>query len=168
MRSFTEDCVPPGRIGFLPAMTGGVLYIEEYAFFRILNVIVWLDINNLFIVTSDITTSTSYLFEPEGPSNYYGIDDDELYNLAEDMIRTEPGDLLAYCEKWVDFQERFIELEPVIPIYSNIYFDFYPRVLQNYAIPNYTSWAQAVVPAFMDDIPEEEEAAEEEEDVFND
>ena len=127
------------------------------------------DYDLIFLATDfKVLYDPSKQFEPEGPSNYYGIDDDELYDLAEDMIRTEPGDLLTYCEKWVDFQERFIELEPIIPIYSNIYFDFYPRVLQNYAIPNYTSWAQAVVPAFMDDIPEEEEVAEEEEDVFND
>ena len=127
------------------------------------------DYDMIFLATDfKVLYDPSYQFEPDGTYNYYGIDDDELYDLAQDMIRTEPGNLLDYCGKWIDFQERFIELEPIIPIYSNIYFDFYPRVLQNYAIPNYTSWAQAVVPAFMDDIPEEDEVAEAEEDVFND
>ena len=41
------------------------------------------------------------------------------YALAMDMRRTDSGDTLAYCRKWVAFQERFQEIEPVIPIYSN-------------------------------------------------
>ena len=107
------------------------------------------------------------LFEPDGAYNYYGVDDRELYDLAVDMIRTEPGDLLGYCRKWVAFQERFAEIEPVIPIYSNIYFDFYPRVLQDYVISDYSTWSQAIVPAVMSDIPETDEV-EEDEDVFLD
>ena len=125
------------------------------------------DYDMIFLASNfDILFDPSRNFEPDGASNYFGIEDEELYELAQDMIRTEAGDLLDYCEKWMEFQQRFVEVEPVIPIYSNIYFDFYPRVLQNYHIADYSSWAQAVVPAFMNDIPEEELPMEEEENVF--
>lgn len=126
------------------------------------------DWDMLFVATDfNVLFEPSPQFEPNGEHNYFGVNDDRLYSLAQDMIRTEPGDLLSYCEKWLAFQMRFNEVEPVIPVYSNIYFDFYPRVLQEYAIADYSTWAHAIVPAYMADIPEEEEVAEEE-DVFLD
>ena len=78
------------------------------------------------------------------------------------MRRTEPGDLLGYCTKWLQFQERFMEQLPMLPIYSNVYFDFYPEVLHDYRIAENISWPQAIVAAYMADyVPETEEAAEE-------
>ena len=47
----------------------------------------------------------------------------------------------------------------MIPVYSNVYYDFHPEVLQNYKITQYLSWSDAVVGAFFSDLPEE--AAEE-------
>ena len=73
----------------------------------------------------------------------------ELYALSLDMDRTEPGDILSYMKKWVLFQQRFSELLPLIPIYTNIYFDFYTRELTDYWIEENVSWAQAIVPARM-------------------
>ena len=90
------------------------------------------------------------------------LEDDELWQLAVDMRRTEPGDLLGYCTKWLQFQERFMEQLPLLPIYSNVYFDFYPEVLHDYRIAENISWPQAIVAAYMADyVPETEEAAEE-------
>ena len=127
------------------------------------------DYDMIFLATDfNVLFDPSPSFEPDGDSNYFGVEDAELYDLAQDMIRTEPGELLEYCEKWLAFQERFNEVEPVIPVYSNIYFDFYPRVLQGYNIADYATWSQAVVPAFMSDIPEAEETLEEGEEVFLD
>ena len=81
------------------------------------------------------------------------IDDEELYNLAVDMRRTEPGDMLTYMKKWVAFEERFEEVVPCIPVYSNVYFDFYPRELHNYNISSTISWGQAIVEAYLSDAP---------------
>ena len=120
------------------------------------------DYDMIFLASNfDVKFDPSPLFNPEGESNYIGSDDRQLYTLARSMIRTKAGDLLTYCKKWLSFQERFIELEPMIPVYSNIYFDFYPKVLQDYNVSAYSTWAQAVVPAFMSDIPEEDLMAEE-------
>ena len=52
-------------------------------------------------------------------------DDEDLYWRAENMRKTEPGDIYDYVSKWVSFQERYNEVLPTIPVYSNIYFDFY-------------------------------------------
>lgn len=66
--------------------------------------------------------------------NRTGIRDKKLYQLAVDMRKTEPGDVLSYCQKWVAFQERWTEVLPAIPVYSNVYFDFYTTRLQNYRV----------------------------------
>ena len=94
--------------------------------------------------------------------------DDELYALAVAMRRTEPGDLLTYCENWLAFQQRFMLSLPAIPIYSNVYFDFYPQILHNYVINANASWPQAINAAYLDEYAEEtEEELAGEEDVFN-
>ncbi len=126
------------------------------------------DYDMIFLASDfDVKFDPSPLFNPEGDSNYIGSDDDELYTLARSMIQTKAGDLMAYCEKWLAFQELFIELEPLIPVYSNIYFDFYPKVLQDYNVSEYTTWAQAIVPAFMSDIPDDLLEAEEEDEFID-
>ena len=92
-----------------------------------------------------------------------GLVDDELYEMAVDMRKTEPGDLLGYCTKWLKFQKRFAEQMPVLPVYSNVYFDFYPLVLHEYHIADSISWPQTIVGAYLSDyIPEEEAETEEE------
>ncbi len=108
----------------------------------------------------DVMFDPSPLFAPGSVTNTTGINDEELYNLAADMKKTEPGDLLDYCKKWVLFLKRFAELEPMIPVYSNVYVDFYPDVLQGYLINENISWAVAIVPSYLSDPPEEVPAEE--------
>ncbi len=94
-------------------------------------------------------------------------DDAELYEDAVDMRKTEPGDVYNYVRKWVTFQERYNEVLPTIPVYSNIYFDFYNPYLQNYFITAHVTWTQAILEAVwgMDAVEEaqEEDALAEEE-----
>ena len=65
------------------------------------------------------------------------------------MRKTEPGDVLSYCQKWVAFQERWTEVLPAIPVYSNVYFDFYTTRLQNYRVTENQTWTQAIVAAAL-------------------
>ena len=88
--------------------------------------------------------------------NTTNLEDEELYEIALDMRRTEPGDTLDYCKKWVAFQERFAEVLPTIPLYSNVYFDFYPRTLHDYEISSNLTWGQAIVKAYLSDVSEED------------
>lgn len=94
-------------------------------------------------------------FEPGGAYNFIGSDDEELYELAVNLSQTAPGALLEYCEKWMDFQERFMAVEPLIPVYSNNYFDFYTNALADYHIKQYSSWSKAVLAAIMQGESEE-------------
>ena len=86
------------------------------------------------------------------------------YHYAVLMRRTEPGDLLQYCKYWLEFQKRFAEVLPMIPLYSNVYFDFYTNTLHDYAVDAVSTWAQAIVPAYLaeyvEEVPEEAEGAE--------
>ena len=84
---------------------------------------------------------------------------EDLYEAAVDMRRTEPGDYLEYAKKWVKFEELFSEDIPMLPVYSNIYFDFFTKYLRDYAISNNDTWSQAIVDAYLaaDPIESEEE-----------
>ncbi len=99
-------------------------------------------------------------------SNYQAIDDPKLYELAKDMSMTEPGDVLTYCQKWLAFQEYWMEALPAIPVYSNAYFDFYTNTLQNYIISSSATWSQAIVDAYLSDPAEEDEEGLLEDDEF--
>lgn len=90
-------------------------------------------------------------FEVNGFANYTRVQDAELYQLALDMRRTEAGDLLGYCQKWLAFQKRFAEVLPAIPVYSNNYTDVYTDRLQGYDITANPSWGLAVVGAQLGD-----------------
>ena len=114
----------------------------------------------------DVMYDPSPLFRPDSATNTTGIRDQALYDLAADMKKTEQGDLLTYCQKWIAFLKRFAEVEPMIPVYSNVYFDFYPDVLQEYNITTNVTWSEAIVSAYLSDPPEEPEEAEEAEDEF--
>ena len=125
-----------------------------------------------------LATNFNYVFEPsstfsiedayQGENNRTGIVDKKLYELAVDMRKTEPGDVLSYCQKWVAFQEYYSEVLPTVPVYSNVYFDFYTPNLQEYYVGANASWAQAIVGAYLGDVMEVEEEVVEEEAEFID
>ncbi len=75
--------------------------------------------------------------------------DAELYRRALAMRETEPGEVLSYMQKWVLFQQRFNEILPMIPVYSNTYFDFYTDALQEYDIEQSSTWAEAILGASL-------------------
>ena len=96
-------------------------------------------------------------------------DDEDLYWRAENMRKTEPGDIYDYVSKWISFQERYNEVLPTIPIYSNIYFDFYTNQLQNYHITAHVTWTQAILEAYWGEAETAEKTEEElAEDEFGD
>lgn len=78
----------------------------------------------------------------------------EVYDLATDMIRTKPGDIKSFIAKWITLQEKISETLPLIPVYSNEYYDFYTKELHDYHITEYTTWAEAIVKSYFSDIEE--------------
>ncbi len=85
---------------------------------------------------------------------------DDLYEAAVDMRRTEPGDYLEYAKKWVKFEEMFSEDIPMLPVYSNIYFDFFTKYLRDYSISHNDTWSQAIIDAYLGADPIEVEEDE--------
>ncbi len=75
----------------------------------------------------------------------------ELYAMAAEMERTDPNDLSGYLAKWIALQQRITETLPLLPIYSNIYFDFYTRELHDYRITQAITWGEAIVGSYMSD-----------------
>ncbi len=82
------------------------------------------------------------------------VKDRELYDLAVQMRSTEPGNVLAYMQAWVAFQERFNEELPLIPLYSNVYFDFYTSLMHDYDVAQSSTWSEALIGAVKAEIPE--------------
>ena len=87
------------------------------------------------------------VFRPAGDSEIARTDA-ELYGLSREMIRTDPEDVAGFLTKWVALQERISETLPLIPIYSNMYFDFYTSELRGYSVQA-ASWADAILTAYM-------------------
>lgn len=127
------------------------------------------DCDMIYLATNyDEVFEPSPFFDPKdadlGKTNYTAINDQKLYDLAFDMSATEPGNALEYIQKWLKFQEQFEETLPFIPVYGNVYFDFYTQCLHEYIISQNVTWTEAVIPAYMSDPmivdPDLEEEAE--------
>ncbi len=79
----------------------------------------------------------------------------ELYEKTVDLRQTQPGAVLDYVRNWIRFQEVFSKVLPIIPIYSNIYFDFFTPELTNYHADANVTWAEAIVEARLGAAEEE-------------
>lgn len=109
------------------------------------------------IVDPSITYSTDPTPDHLIWNNTYS-DDEELWELAVDMRKTVPENYYDYIVKWIRFQERYNEVLPAIPLYSNIYFDFFTDQLQNYEITAHVTWSQAILQSYFGEpLPEPEE-----------
>ncbi|MCL2811527.1 MAG: ABC transporter substrate-binding protein [Clostridia bacterium] len=93
----------------------------------------------------------------QGESNKTGLQDEELMNLALAMRQTPVRDSDTYVERWLAFQDRFTELQPMVPLFSSVYFDFFRSDLQRYFSNAYFSWATAIVYAYVGEPPEMDE-----------
>ncbi len=102
--------------------------------------------------------------------NYTEVNDEVLHKSTIDMRCTAPGNALEYCQKWLEFQKCFMDSVPMIPLYSNVYFDFSSGVLHHYYPNESVSWSRAILSSFLSDQddPEEEEETDEEEELGED
>ncbi len=81
----------------------------------------------------------------QGQRNLTGLDDPVLLHLSEQMRTTAPGDNTVYENKWLQFQQRFVDQLPMLPLYSNVYYDAFAQDLVNYHPEAHFSWAQAIL-----------------------
>ena len=108
-----------------------------------------------FMATNFVSTFDPYLVflgnpELQGAVNTSGIVDEKLVKRAWEMRCTPPGDLATFEQRWLKMQERFNEVLPTMPIYSNLYYDFHTRALTNYRTDAEYSWPVAILYAEWD------------------
>ncbi|MFA7533377.1 MAG: ABC transporter substrate-binding protein, partial [Tissierellaceae bacterium] len=75
--------------------------------------------------------------------------DEELERLAIDMVLTPSEDREAFKSKFVDFIVRWNELLPDLPLYSNMYHDFYNEKLKNYNMNPLVRISQALLYSYV-------------------
>ncbi len=59
------------------------------------------------------------------------LSDETLDELIIEMRETSPDDTEAYLDAWVNYQVRWNELMPQVPLYSNEYYDIYHNYVDN-------------------------------------
>jgi len=110
---------------------------------------------NMFFLASNFESifDPYYTFnvadEYQGFVNTTGVRDGELMNIAKQMRETSVSQRREYVEHWLKFQTRFVEVMPLVPLYSNVYFDFYPAELFSFDITEYVSWAEAILYSYF-------------------
>lgn len=110
---------------------------------------------DLFFLGSNFThlfdPSNTYLIgeEYQGTMNTSGIQDEKLAQLAKNITRDQPGNRNAYLRRWMEFQEYWSEVLPMIPLYSNTYHDLYTADLVGYFPQFYWNWGSAILYASL-------------------
>jgi peptide/nickel transport system substrate-binding protein len=103
---------------------------------------------NLATTWSSPAVSPWFAFSPDpdlqGTWNTNRINDPELYRLARAMKETEPGDTVYWDRRWLEFQLRFNYILPELPLYSDLYYDFYPTNLENFNTTPFNQWPSAI------------------------
>lgn len=110
---------------------------------------------NLFFLGSNFT----FLFDPyytyhtdeayQGVINCSGLRDIKLQDLANNMRSTPSCDKDIYLSRWLDFQRYWVEVLPMVPLYSNIYHDVFVPQLENYHPEAHWGWAAAIIYASL-------------------
>lgn len=58
-------------------------------------------------------------------ANTWRVNDAQIDKLSEEMRKTESSDTEAFANKWLAYQVRFNEILPILPLYSNTYYNAY-------------------------------------------
>lgn len=98
--------------------------------------------------------STTYTTDPEmikaGYNDNY-IVDEELEAAAKAMVNLDPEDTDAYKENFVKFISRWNELLPDLPLYSNIYHDFFDEKLKDYDTNDLVRISDSLLYAYVEE-----------------
>lgn len=97
---------------------------------------------------NDVTTDESMI---KRGFNVNRIKDAELEQAALDMVYINPGDNDAFKENFVKFIVKWNDLLPDLPLYSNLYHDFYNEKLKDYEPTAYHEVARALIYAYVEE-----------------
>lgn len=117
---------------------------------------------NMFALATNFTHVFDPIYTWDGEAQYQGylnttgIDSARLARQAARLRGTTPGDTERYLQRWQQLMTIFNDELPAIPLYSNMYFDFYANRVQNYAANAHWSWSAAILYTWVAE-PEEAE-----------
>jgi peptide/nickel transport system substrate-binding protein len=96
-----------------------------------------------------------YYYRPDpadfGTWNGNWIIDHTLNDITQDMAITTPGDKASFFAKWMEFVKHYNAVLPSIPLYSDIYFDFFNEKLIGYRRTALYPWHQSMLRAAVVD-----------------
>ena len=107
----------------------------------------------MFNLGTGFATTQAYWYYYSTDPEYFGtyntnfIADKELESIALDMKKTDPTDLAGWVEKWIRFEKRWNYLLPDIPLYSDMYHDFFNPRIVGYESSSTWDWRYAIVRA---------------------
>jgi len=106
-----------------------------------------------------LATNFAMVFDPyytfntdeayQGSLNTSGIADEKLMELAKELRETEAGDVETYTERWLELMKHYSDVLPTLPIYSNVYYDFFANDLMDFAPNAHWSWPSAIMYAYF-------------------
>lgn len=102
----------------------------------------------IYDLTKDYTTDCEMV--KAGYNNNF-LADKDLENAAKDMVKLNPKDKEEYKANFVKFITKWNELLPDIPLYSNIYHDFFNEKLKNYNVNDLISISDALLYAYLEE-----------------
>lgn len=76
--------------------------------------------------------------------------DDKLLGLAKEMRETDSSDKDGYANKWFEFEKRWNELLPDLPLYSDEYHDFFNNKLKDYNVSAHWGAREEIVYAHIE------------------
>lgn len=103
---------------------------------------------NLYLLASNFSAAYDpYQMLMSSTAKAFGMKehDPELIKLAKALRETKQGDTAQYLKNFIEYQKYYNELLPTLPIYSNAYFDFYKKGIENYKPETHDSIASAIL-----------------------
>ena len=76
--------------------------------------------------------------------NPNNLRDDEIDRITSEMKRLDPAETEKYADLWVEFQVRWQQLLPSIPIYVNEYYDVYSTSISYVPTSPFAQWADFI------------------------
>ena len=94
-----------------------------------------------------------YYYEPDpatfGQYNTNRIIDPLLNDPTQAMRNTEPGDFDTFARHWIDFVTRYNEVLPDLPLYSDVYHDFFNSKVVGYTRNALYPWYFSMMEAWI-------------------
>lgn len=96
--------------------------------------------------------SKQYVIDPDMVAQGYNTNfllDEKLDTLSKEMVLVDPTDRDGFKGKFVAFVDRWNELLPDVPLYSNIYHDFYNEKLMDYNVNSLIEMVDALLYSYV-------------------